>query len=135
MVPVATLTGVLITTRSNERIRRRELRAEELRWRYEVVKDNAALQRQAVLSSIREMSNLLERVEHKNRTYRHEYSGPLGNGYEIPPNVLSRLQTLQWLLSEVYVVVLTLELEISHPKVLARVEDMNPDKPKEIPVR
>lgn len=36
MVPVATLTGVVITTKSNERIRRRELQGEGERWRYEV---------------------------------------------------------------------------------------------------
>lgn len=58
MVPVATLTGVVITTKSNERIRRRELQGEGQQWRYEVEKDNAAVQRQAVLTFLAEVADL-----------------------------------------------------------------------------
>lgn len=58
MVPVATLTGVVITTKSNERIRRRELQGEGQQWRYEVEKDSAAVQRQAVLTFLAEVADL-----------------------------------------------------------------------------
>ena len=58
MVPVATLTGVVITTKSNERIRHQELQGEVERWRYEVVKDSAADQRQAVLTFLEGVAEL-----------------------------------------------------------------------------
>lgn len=58
MVPVATLTGVVITTKSNEYIRRQELEREGQQWRYEVEKDSAAVQRQAVLTFLTEVADL-----------------------------------------------------------------------------
>ena len=77
MVPAATLTGVVVTAKSNERIRRRELQGEGERWRYEVVKDSAALQRQAVLTFLAEVANL-QREMSEDFSVQHESLANMG---------------------------------------------------------
>lgn len=62
MVPVVTLTGVVITAKSNERIRHRELQREGKQWRYEVEKDNATVQRQAILAFLTNVADIEDEV-------------------------------------------------------------------------
>lgn len=121
MVPVATLTGVVITTKSNERIRRRELRVDEERWRYEVEKDSAAVQRQAVLTFLAQVAELQGKMPAKARKAATERLTDLDvlenrkpGFYEV---AAGRKDTARWFLTGAIARVLTLELSLSNSEV------------------
>ena len=121
MVPVATLTGVVITTKSNERIRRRELQGEGERWRYEVVRDSAAVQRQAVLTFLAEVANLQGKMEAKANRAALGYMSDMDQLVDDEPGdcevVNGQMDTARWFLNEAITRVLTLELSLADPVV------------------
>lgn len=119
MVPVATLTGVIITTKSNERVRRRELHREAERWRYDVLQDSATEQRRAVLKFLEESRaatvSMLARVDTVEREYRSK-------GFSNEKSfVESRIDLYFWYLNQVHPMVTKLELEIKEPHVFGEV--------------
>lgn len=124
MVPVATLTGVVITTKSNERIRRRELQREGERWRYEVVKDSAAVQRQAVLTFLAEVANLQSKMAAKANGAALGYMTEIDQLVDDEPGdyevVNGQMDTVRWFLNEAITRVLTLELSLADPVVRSK---------------
>lgn len=119
MVPVATLAGVVITTKSNERVRRRELHREAERWRYDVLQDSATEQRRAVLKFLEETRaatvSMLARVDSVEREYRSK-------GFSNEKSfVESRIDLYFWYLNQVHPMVTRLELEIKEPHVFGEV--------------
>lgn len=126
MVPVVTLTGVVITTKSNEYIRRQELQREGQQWRYEVEKDSAAVQRQAVLTFLTEVADLDGKMS-KSLFEEHESLADMGGlrsgEYE------AKLIDLNWkywrgFSSKVYQHLLALELSLADEHVRAQATEV-----------
>ncbi|KAA8730679.1 hypothetical protein [Corynebacterium tuscaniense] len=122
MVPATTLTGIVVTTKSNERIRRWDLQTEGKQWRYEVENDNAAVQRQAVRAFLTEVADLDGKIsedflaEHEPLA---EMSGLKDGEYE---KELVKLHLKYWgvFRSKVKQHLLTLELSLADEDVRAQ---------------
>lgn len=123
MVPVATLTGVVITTKSNERTLHQKLQEQGEQWRYEVVKDSATDQRQAVLTFLTEVAELQAKMGEEFRKEHAELAekdGLRSGEYE------KELIDLNWeywrrFSSKVDQSLLTLELSLADENVRAQV--------------
>ena len=119
MVPVATLSGVVITTRSNERIRRRDQRAEEKRWRYEVEKSNALAQRAAVMTFLDESHASVFEMQQRVDVIENSY---VLKGLDQQQSfVEARIDLLIWHLNKLHPMVTRLELAISDKNVSAEI--------------
>lgn len=62
MVPVATVTGVFISAKSNERLRAMELGVSVERRRFEIEKENATAQREAATETVKAINKTLGNV-------------------------------------------------------------------------
>ena len=124
MVPVATFTGVVITTKSNERIRRRELQRQGERWRYEVVNDSATDQREAVLTFLTEVAGLQGRMDSKSYWEAWEKMSEDDKDCDKDPGdfemVNGHMDAVRWFLKEAATHVLTLELSLADPEVRSK---------------
>lgn len=142
MVPVATLTGVVITTKSNERIRRRELQGEGERWRYEVVKDSAAVQRQAVLTFLEGVAELQADIYQRVKGAEAPVTIKFGNPEQehvirergLEEILQVQVDSMWWFFDEVSARLLQLELSISDPAVRSGIfkvrDEVNSDRNK-----
>lgn len=122
MVPVATLTGVVITTKSNERIRRRELRADGERWRYEVEKDSAAVQRQVVVTFLEDSRQVLESMVAQSSSLEKKYK--LSGLSKERSYAEARIDLLFWFLNKLHPMVTTLELEVREEHVSVEIGNL-----------